>query len=74
MSRPLFKGVITALVTPFRAGKVDEQAFTALLERQIAQLQSQKAKGATVLAQTLPLCFSATMPKWGLQKLQKWFL
>lgn len=36
MSRPLFKGVITALVTPFRDGKVDEQAFTALLERQIA--------------------------------------
>ena len=36
MSRPLFKGVITALVTPFRDGKVDEQAFAALLERQIA--------------------------------------
>ncbi len=36
MSRPLFKGVITALVTPFRDGEVDEQTFAALLERQIA--------------------------------------
>ena len=36
MSRPLFKGVITALVTPFRDGQVDEAAFSALLERQIA--------------------------------------
>jgi 4-hydroxy-tetrahydrodipicolinate synthase len=30
-------GSITALVTPFRAGKVDEKAFAALVERQIAQ-------------------------------------
>lgn len=36
MSRPLFKGVITALVTPFRDGTVDEPAFVKLLERQIA--------------------------------------
>lgn len=36
MSRPLFKGVITALVTPFRDGSVDEPAFMKLLERQIA--------------------------------------
>jgi 4-hydroxy-tetrahydrodipicolinate synthase len=36
MTRPLFRGVITALVTPFRDGEVDEAAFTALLERQIA--------------------------------------
>ncbi len=36
MTRPLFKGVITALVTPFRDGRVDEAAFTALIERQIA--------------------------------------
>ncbi|HYF23240.1 MAG TPA: 4-hydroxy-tetrahydrodipicolinate synthase [Caulobacteraceae bacterium] len=36
MSRPLFKGVVTALVTPFRDGRVDEAAFAALLERQIA--------------------------------------
>ncbi len=31
-----FKGAITALVTPFRDGAVDEKAFAALLERQIA--------------------------------------
>ncbi|MBA3811338.1 MAG: 4-hydroxy-tetrahydrodipicolinate synthase [Caulobacteraceae bacterium] len=31
-----FKGVFTALVTPFRQGAVDEGAFTALVERQIA--------------------------------------
>ena len=36
MNAPLFKGVITALITPLRDGKVDEAAFTHLLERQIA--------------------------------------
>ncbi len=36
MSEPLFKGVITALVTPFRNGGLDEGAFEALVERQIA--------------------------------------
>jgi len=36
MTQPLFKGVITALVTPFRNGEVDEDAFVRLLERQIA--------------------------------------
>ena len=36
MTAPLFKGVITALITPLRDGKVDESAFTALVERQIA--------------------------------------
>jgi 4-hydroxy-tetrahydrodipicolinate synthase len=36
MSQPLFKGVFTALVTPFRDGEVDEDAFVALVERQIA--------------------------------------
>ena len=36
MTAPLFKGVITALITPLRDGKVDEAAFRALLERQIA--------------------------------------
>ncbi|MHB8286459.1 MAG: dihydrodipicolinate synthase family protein, partial [Caulobacteraceae bacterium] len=35
MSQPLFKGVITALVTPFRDGALDESAFAALIERQI---------------------------------------
>jgi 4-hydroxy-tetrahydrodipicolinate synthase len=32
----LFQGSIPALVTPFRGGKVDEKAFVALVERQIA--------------------------------------
>lgn len=36
MTAPLFKGVITALITPLRDGKVDEPAFRTLLERQIA--------------------------------------
>ena len=35
MTAPLFKGVITALITPLRDGNVDEAAFEALLERQI---------------------------------------
>lgn len=36
MNAPLFKGVITALITPLRDGNVDEAAFKRLLERQIA--------------------------------------
>src|SRR5688572_4214934 len=36
MSEPLFHGVMPALVTPFRDGAVDEKAFVALVERQIA--------------------------------------
>ena len=36
MSEPLFRGVLPALVTPFRNGQVDEDAFAALVERQIA--------------------------------------
>ncbi len=36
MAEPLFKGVLPALVTPFRDGAVDETAFVALVERQIA--------------------------------------
>ena len=35
MSEPLFKGVITALVTPFRDGRIDEDAFRKLVEWQI---------------------------------------
>jgi len=35
MSEPLFKGVLPALVTPFRDGHVDEDAFVRLVERQI---------------------------------------
>ncbi|MBS0334484.1 MAG: 4-hydroxy-tetrahydrodipicolinate synthase [Proteobacteria bacterium] len=36
MPDPMFKGVLPALVTPFRDGAVDEKAFVALVERQIA--------------------------------------
>ncbi len=36
MAEPLFKGAIPALITPFRDGAVDEPAFRALVERQIA--------------------------------------
>ncbi len=36
MSEPLFKGAIPALITPFRDGAVDEEAFVRLVERQIA--------------------------------------
>jgi 4-hydroxy-tetrahydrodipicolinate synthase len=36
MADPMFRGVIPALVTPFRDGQIDEAAFERLLERQIA--------------------------------------
>src|SRR5436190_14648291 len=36
MTEILFRGVLPALVTPFRDGQVDEKAFVALVERQIA--------------------------------------
>ncbi len=36
MPQPLFSGVLTALVTPFRDGRVDEDALVRLVERQIA--------------------------------------
>jgi 4-hydroxy-tetrahydrodipicolinate synthase len=36
MSEPLIRGAVTALVTPFKDGEVDEKAFAALIERQIA--------------------------------------
>jgi 4-hydroxy-tetrahydrodipicolinate synthase len=36
MVEPLFHGVLPALVTPFKNGAVDEDAFVALVERQIA--------------------------------------
>ena len=35
MKHPMFKGVFPALVTPFRGGAVDEEAFIRLVERQI---------------------------------------
>lgn len=36
MTLPLFKGVFPALITPFKDGALDERAFVALVERQIA--------------------------------------
>lgn len=36
MSQPLIRGAITALVTPFRDGKIDEDGFVTLVERQLA--------------------------------------
>src|SRR4051812_21569647 len=36
MSEPMFRGVLPALITPFRGGAVDEDAFVRLVERQIA--------------------------------------
>lgn len=33
---PVFRGSMPALVTPFRNGKVDDKAFVALVERQVA--------------------------------------
>jgi 4-hydroxy-tetrahydrodipicolinate synthase len=36
MSEPFIRGVLPALVTPFRNGAVDEDAFVSLVERQIA--------------------------------------
>src|SRR5436190_21413142 len=36
MSQPMFRGAITALITPFRDGRVDTEAFASLVERQIA--------------------------------------
>src|SRR5919112_4033113 len=36
MARPMFRGALPALVTPFRDGAVDEDAFVGLVERQIA--------------------------------------
>ena len=36
MSQPLFRGVLPALVTPFRDCAVDEEAFIRLVERQVA--------------------------------------
>ena len=32
----MFEGTYTALVTPFRNGKVDDKAFAELIERQVA--------------------------------------
>ncbi len=36
VASPTFRGSMPALVTPFRNGRVDEKAFVALVERQVA--------------------------------------
>ena len=36
MRQPRFHGVLPALITPFRDGEVDEEAFISLIERQVA--------------------------------------
>jgi 4-hydroxy-tetrahydrodipicolinate synthase len=36
MRQPRFHGVLPALITPFRDGEVDDEAFISLIERQIA--------------------------------------
>ena len=36
MPQPMLSGVLTALVTPFRNGRLDEPAFRGLVERQVA--------------------------------------
>jgi 4-hydroxy-tetrahydrodipicolinate synthase len=36
MRQPRFHGILPALITPFRDGEVDEEAFIRLIERQIA--------------------------------------
>lgn len=36
MKKPIFKGAATALITPFRDGKVDKKAFAAIIEEQIS--------------------------------------
>ena len=35
MKTPIFKGAATALITPFKEGKVDKTAFAAIIEEQI---------------------------------------
>lgn len=54
MTRPLFSGVITAMITPFRDGNVDYPALKALIERQIkAGVQGLVPVGTTGESATL---------------------
>jgi 4-hydroxy-tetrahydrodipicolinate synthase len=56
MANQLFTGVLTALVTPFRDGAVDEPAFRSLIERQIeAGVDGLVPVGTTGEAVTLSL-------------------
>ncbi len=36
-ARLMFRGIYTALITPFKDGKLDEKAFQSLVEWQIAE-------------------------------------
>lgn len=49
----MFKGVYTALVTPFKDGKVDEAAFTALVEEQVKYVDGILPVGTTGESPTL---------------------
>ena len=54
MATPLFQGVITALVTPFRDGAIDVPALRALVERQVeAGVAGLAPTGTTGEASTL---------------------
>lgn len=54
MKNPVFRGTATALVTPFVHGKIDEYAYTHLLDRQrIAQIAAVVVCGTTGEASTL---------------------
>jgi len=54
MTKLRFQGVMPALITPFRDGRVDEKAFVALIERQISGgVHGLVAAGTTGEAPTL---------------------
>ena len=54
MTEPIFRGVCTALATPFSGGKVDYKAFQALIERQLsAGIDALCVAGTTGEAATL---------------------
>ena len=60
----MFKGSLTALITPFADGKVDGMAFKALVERQVAegtrerqwQLQSVPSSSICSLKKHIIIC------------------
>lgn len=65
----MFTGAMTALVTPFRDGKVDEEAFRALVERQIdAGIDGLVPCGTTGEAPTLALDEHAAVIRWTVEQ------
>lgn len=61
----MFQGIFTAIVTPFRDGAVDERAFAALIERQIAGgAQGLVVMGSTGEAATLEEGERRTLLRW----------